>query len=121
MIVFISGILAGIISGMGIGGGVLLIPALVFFAGASQHTAQGANLLFFIPTALTALVIHIRNRHIDFRLALPVIITGLLGAYAGAGLAFYLSDPALKKYFGIFLLIMGIYEILRKPVKQASQ
>jgi uncharacterized protein len=116
MIVFIAGILAGIISGMGIGGGVLLIPALVFFAGASQHTAQGANLLFFIPTAITALVIHITNKRVDFKLAIPVIITGLLGAYAGAGLAFHLSAPVLRKLFGLFLLIMGIYEIFRKRV-----
>jgi len=120
MVVFIAGIIAGIISGMGIGGGVILIPVLVFFAGLTQHSAQGVNLLFFIPTAITALIIHIKNKCIDIKLAVPVIITGLLGAYAGSELAFSLSGPVLKKAFGVFLLFMGIYEIFRKSKIKTS-
>jgi uncharacterized membrane protein YfcA len=114
MVLFLIGLLSGIISGMGIGGGTILIPALVLFVKPEQHIAQSVNLLFFIPTAAIALIIHIRNKQIDFKTALPIIISGLLGAYFGSRIAITLSGVTLKRYFGIFLLLMGIYELLRK-------
>ena len=58
----LTGFLSGIISGMGIGGGTILIPALSLFLNINQHTAQGVNLLFFIPTAIVALFIHKKKR-----------------------------------------------------------
>ena len=76
--------------------------------------AQSVNLLFFIPTAIVALIIHIKNKHIDFKMALPIIISGLIGAYLGSGLAVSMPGNTLRKWFGVFLLVMGIYEILRK-------
>lgn len=111
--IFIIGFLSGIVSGMGIGGGTIMIPALVFFAGASQQIAQSVNLLFFIPTAIIALFIHVKNKNIDFKLAIPIIITGLIGAYFGSHLAVALSGLTLKKWFGFFLLAMGLYELIR--------
>jgi len=108
---------SGIVSGMGIGGGTVLIPALVIFIKPGQHVAQSVNLLFFIPTAIVALVIHIKNKHIDFKMALPIIITGLIGAYFGSKLAISMSGNTLRKWFGAFLLIMGIYEVFRKGKK----
>ena len=77
MVLFLIGVVSGIVSGMGIGGGAILIPALVIFIKPEQHVAQSVNLLFFIPTAIVALIIHIKNKHIDFKMALPIIITGL--------------------------------------------
>ena len=62
LIVILSAIVSGIAGGMGIGGGSLLIPALVFFSEISQHVAQSTNLIFFIPTAISALIIHIKNK-----------------------------------------------------------
>jgi len=114
MVLFLIGLAAGIISGMGIGGGAILIPALVLFVNPGQHVAQSVNLLFFIPTGVTALIIHIRNKMIDFKMAFPIILSGLAGAFLGSRLAVSLSGDALRKYFGIFLLAMGIYEMLRK-------
>jgi hypothetical protein len=70
MLLSLIGFLSGIVSGMGIGGGAILIPALVIFVNPEQHIAQSVNLLFFIPTALMALVIHIRNKRIDLKMAL---------------------------------------------------
>jgi len=112
-LIFIIGFLSGIVSGMGIGGGTIMIPALVFFAGTSQQIAQSVNLLFFIPTAIIALFIHVKNKNIDFKVAIPIIITGLVGAYFGSHLAVALPGLTLKKWFGFFLLAMGLYELFR--------
>ncbi|TYQ17995.1 UNVERIFIED_CONTAM: hypothetical protein Cloal_0391 [Acetivibrio alkalicellulosi] len=114
MILFLIGFIAGIVSGMGIGGGAILIPALIMFVKPPQHIAQSVNLLYFIPTAIVALVIHIKNKRINFKLALPIIIFGLFGAYIGSQLALNLSGPVLRKWFGVFLLAIGINEMLRK-------
>lgn len=121
MILFLIGLISGIISGMGIGGGTILIPALVIFANPDQHVAQSVNLIFFIPTAAIALIVHIRNKRIDFSVAIPIIVFGLLGAYIGSRLAIRLPGPVLKKYFGFFLLILGIYEMLRRDKKKTRE
>ncbi|NLC67619.1 MAG: sulfite exporter TauE/SafE family protein [Clostridiaceae bacterium] len=117
MVLILAGLLSGIISGMGIGGGTILIPALILFMGTGQHTAQSVNLLYFIPTSIVALIIHIKNRMIDFKIAIPIIISGVFGAAAGAWLATSFPGNALKKLFAVFLLAMGIYEMLRNSVK----
>lgn len=121
ILLILIGLISGIISGMGIGGGTILIPALVLFVNPGQHTAQSVNLLFFIPTAIIALIIHIKNRRIDYKMAVPIIITGFLGAFAGSRLAMALPENNLKKWFGIFLLAMGIYEIFSKDKKTHSK
>lgn len=121
MILFLIGLVSGIISGMGIGGGTILIPALVIFANPDQQIAQSANLIFFIPTAVVALIVHIKNKRIDFSVAIPIVIFGLLGAYIGSRLAIRLPGNALKKYFGIFLLILGICEMMRKDRKSPTR
>lgn len=114
VILFLIGLAAGIVSGMGIGGGTILIPALVLFMKPEQHIAQSVNLVFFIPTAVVALIIHIKNKRVDFRMAVPIIIFGLAGAYLGSRLALNLQGADLRRWFGIFLLAMGIYEMVRK-------
>ncbi|NSW91987.1 MAG: sulfite exporter TauE/SafE family protein [Firmicutes bacterium] len=114
MILFFIGLLAGIISGMGIGGGTILIPALVLFIKSEQHVAQSVNLIYFVPTAIIALIIHIKNKKVDFKMALPIIISGIFGAALGSWLAASFSSSALKKLFALFLFIMGIYEMFRK-------
>ncbi|MCX7745923.1 MAG: sulfite exporter TauE/SafE family protein [Clostridia bacterium] len=114
MLLIIIGLASGIISGMGIGGGAILIPALVIFVKPEQHIAQSVNLLFFIPTAIVALIIHIKNKRIDFKVAAPIILFGFIGAFLGSKLAVALSGVSLKKLFGVFLLAMGIYEMFRK-------
>lgn len=108
------GFLSGIISGMGIGGGTLLIPALVFLLGMGQQEAQGINLLYFIPTAVTALFLHKKNGNLETVVLKPLIIYGLLGAAAGAVLAVNIDAGLLKKLFGGFLVIMGISEFFKQ-------
>ena len=118
IILFLTGLAAGIISGMGMGGGAVLIPALVLAADPPQHIAQSVNLLFFIPTAAAALVIHIKNKSIDFSMGIPIIIFGLIGALAGSCLASRMEAGALRRLFGWFLLATSIYEMFRKGGKK---
>lgn len=119
MIVVLIGLAAGIISGMGIGGGAILIPALVFFVKPEQHVAQSVNLLFFIPTAIVALVIHIKHKNVDFKMGVPILLFGIGGAILGSNFALSIDGEILRKIFGVFLLAMGLYEIFgKKRVKK---
>lgn len=114
MLLVIIGLFSGVISGMGIGGGTILIPAMIIFTDLTQHYAQSVNLLSFIPIAITALFTHFKNKNIETTLCLPLIVFGVIGALIGSLLAVNLPSDLLKKLFGIFLLIMGIYEFFWK-------
>ncbi len=113
MVNIIIGFLSGIISGMGIGGGAVLIPALTLIQGISQRTAQGINLAYFIPTAIIAIFVHIKNRNINFRLAATLGLCGVPGAVLGSMFAGSVGDGVLRRMFGGFLLLVGIYEIYK--------
>lgn len=121
IILFLIGLAAGVISGMGMGGGAILIPALVLTVKPEQHIAQSVNLLFFVPTAIIALIVHIRNKRIDFKMAVPIILSGLCGSLAGSWLAVRLAEGHLKKLFGFFLLAMSVHEMLRKGNKHGNE
>lgn len=114
MLIMAIGFVSGIISGMGIGGGTLLIPALVFIVGTKQQIAQSINLIVFIPSAIAALIVHIRKHNIEKGLLFKLAITGCMGAIAGSLIAVNLDSEILKKFFGVFLFIVGIYEITSK-------
>ena len=105
------GFIAGIISGMGIGGGAILIPALTLVFGMTQQNAQMVNLLYFIPTALLAVRVHKKSGNIEKRGLLPLILWGLLGALPGALIAVKIDANYLRKGFAVFLLIAGLYEM----------
>ena len=120
MFIGIIGFLSGIISGMGIGGGAILIPALVLLCGVSQQTAQGINLVYFLPTAIASLIIHIKNKNVEIKTAAVIRISGVIGAIGGTMLAVYLSGEILKKLFASFLFIIGIYEVY-KGIKSKNQ
>ncbi len=114
MILLIAvGFCAGIISGMGIGGGTILIPALTIFMDMEQKTAQSINLIYFIPTAVIALTNHIKNGRIEKSNLKLLIITGIAGAVAGSVIAGYTDSGMLRKLFGGFLTLMGISEIIK--------
>ena len=120
MILFLIGLISGIISGMGIGGGAILIPALYIFIKPEQHILQSVNLIFFIPTAIIALIVHIKNKVVNFRTAIPIVITGFIGVYFGSKVALALPSLILKKWFGVFLLLMGLSELIRKTKKKVK-
>jgi len=113
----ITGFLAGTISGMGIGGGALLIPALGIFFGMGQQSAQSINLLYFIPTAAIAVFTHRKKGNIETKGLLKLVLFGLIGATIGASLAIRIDAEILKRVFGFFLLAMGTIEIFKKKEK----
>lgn len=110
----IIGFFSGIISGMGIGGGTILIPALILFTSLTQQQAQSVNLFTYIPIALIAVITHIKNKNIEKKVWIPLTLTGIIGAYFGAKLAVKLPSNLLKRIFGIFLFIMAIYQFFYK-------
>ena len=111
MFLIFIGFLAGIIGGMGMGGGTILIPALVIFANVKPHIAQSVNLLSSIPMSLFALIIHMRNKNVRLDFIIPLATFGVAGAIFGSIVANYLNSETLKRLFGVFLLAVGIYEI----------
>lgn len=122
MTIILIGLAMGILSGLALGGGTLLVPALVFLAGTEQHVAQGVSLAAFIPTAIVAVYTHSRQGNVKFKLALFLVVGSLLGAVLGANLASQISAHMLKKIFGGFLIVMGCYEYFGKAkVNQAAQ
>lgn len=114
MKLIIIGFLSGIISGMGIGGGTILIPSLVLFSGLSQLEAQGINLLVFIPIAIVAIVTHVKQGNIEFQYSKYMVLGGVISSIIGSLLAMKIPSESLRRYFGIFLLIIGLYEFFKK-------
>jgi len=114
------GLAAGTISGMGIGGGAILIPALTLFLTVGQHEAQHINLLFFLPTAAIALRTHAKNKNIEKKGLLKLTLFGIMGALPAALIAVRLDANGLRKGFAVFLLCMAVYELAKGWKKRKS-
>ena len=111
------GVAMGILLGMGVGGGKLLIPVLVLALGIAQQTAQGTTLAVFLPISLIAIITHIKEKNISYKLAVFLIIGSMVGAFIGAKLAANIETEHLKRIYGGFMLIIGIYEMFSKDPK----
>ena len=111
MIEILIGIVSGIITGTGMGGGTILIALLTLIRGLDQHVAQATNLVFFVPTSIVAIIMNIKNKNVDIRLAFTISFFGIIGAIIGAIIAMNINVQILKKCFGIFLAVIGINEI----------
>jgi len=105
---------AGIISAWGVGGGTLLLLVMTLFLGVDQRTAQGINLLFFLPTAATALLCHWRNGWLDKPTLKRAVPPAVIAALIGAWIATAVDVALLRKPFGIYLLASGVSLILPK-------
>ena len=112
MLEIFTGIVSGIVSGTGMGGGTILILILSSFFGLEQHIAQACNLVFFIPTSIVAIIVSTKQKLVNYKIGIVIIIFGTIGAIAGSKLASIADSLNLKKYFGIFLGFIAIYEIL---------
>ena len=102
---------AGIIGSMGMGGGTILIPALVFLGGMSQHTAQMYNLIVFIPLAVFSLAVHFKNKLIEFK---PALFCALFAASAAVATSFFaqkIDGKILAKTLGAFLILLAVIQI----------
>lgn len=113
----LAGLLTGILSGFGVGGGTLLLVYMTLIAGLDQQLAQGINLLYFLPAALLALPSHAKNGYIEKKALLPVIGAGLACAALGAWAATAVNTDLLRKCFGIFLILIGAWELFKKAKK----
>ena len=105
------GLISGVVSGTGMGGGTILIFLLSYVMRIEQHIAQAANLVFFIPTSIVAIIVNLKNKNIDLKLGIIISIFGILGAIIGANISIHIDVLILKRSFGIFLAIITIHEI----------
>ena len=108
----VAALVCGVLAGRGIGGGTLLMVWMTAVMDMEQRMAQGINLLYFLPTAACALIFHIKNRLICWRVVLPAAITGCLSAAGAALLATAIDASLLRKLFGGFLILVGLTELL---------
>lgn len=104
------GLAAGMFSGLfGIGGGLVMVPAMVFFLGMSQHSAQGTSLgVLVIPVAAVAAFNYYKEGHIDVRFALVIALSFMIGGYFGSKLSLGISKLLLKRVFGVLMLLMAL-------------
>ena len=111
MLEFFTGLVSGAFSGTGMGGGTILILILSVFMGIDQHIAQATNLVFFVPTSVTAIITTIKEKLINWKIGIPVAIAGIGGAIIGAKISVNMEVNYLKRYFGFFLMLITLYEI----------
>ena len=99
------GLAAGVLGGMvGVGGGLIVVPALVFFFGFSQHEAQGTSLgLLVLPVALLGMLNYYKQGYVDFKVVGLLAVSFLIGSYFGSKWAITLPQETIKKYFALLL------------------
>lgn len=116
LILIAIGITAGILSGfVGIGGGLLIVPALVFFLGMSQFEAQGTSLAMMLPPiGILAVMNYAKSGNLNWKYALILAIVFIIGGYIGSKLSLSLSPHIVKKIFGFLMLIAAFKLIFSK-------
>lgn len=114
LIKLLAGTVTGILTGFGIGGGTLLILYLTMFCNVSQINAQGINLIYFLPTAGSALITHIKSRRVVIRAVILAGASGVLAAILASFVASGIDMTLLRRIFGGFLIIVGISELFAK-------
>ena len=109
------GVFAGAISGLiGIGGGIIIVPCLIYIFGFSQHAAQGTTLAMLIPPiGILAALTYYKQGHVNFPVAGLICVGFVLGGYIGAKVAVGFSEVVLRKVFGACLLVIAGYMIIK--------
>ena len=116
IIVIIS--VLGFLSGLGVGGGSLLILWLTLMLGMDQETARSINLMFFIPSALVACLFRWKQGRLDIKKVLPAIIAGSIASGLFTFLSRDMDTTMLRKLFGGLLIVTGLRELLYRPKKR---
>lgn len=110
MIEIFTGVISGIVSGLGMGGGTILILFLSLFLDIEQHIAQATNVIFFVPTAITAILVNLKQRNINLKIGIPICLWGVIGAFIGAIISMQMNMKTLRKFFGGFIILIAIYQ-----------
>ena len=113
--------LTGIFASLGLGGGMVLIMYLTIFAGVDQLSAQGINLIFFLPIAVISLILHTKNKLVEWKRIMPAIFTGLVTVIIFSIIANKIDTTYLEKGFAIFLIIAGVFTLFSKRVPKKRQ
>ena len=101
-----SGILGGMV---GVGGGIIIVPALVYFLGFSQHTAQGTSLgLIMLPVGIFGVMQYYKQGHVDLKVVGILAVGFLTGSYFGSKIALSLSQESIKKLFAVLMIIIAV-------------
>jgi hypothetical protein len=116
LLLVIIGLTAGVFSGtFGVGGAIIVIPALIFFLGLSQHQAQGTSLAFMIPpVTLMAALNYSKNGYVNWKFALILAVMFVVGTYFGSMISFSIPDKILRKMFGGLLMLVALKIIFSK-------
>ncbi len=114
------GILSGLVGGMGMGGGAILVPGLVYLLGVEQHLAQGISLMTFLPMSAAALIVHWRAGNLKMTGVWPLILGSAAGAVGGSMAASSLPSEWMTRLFGLFLLAFGTYELLIRSAPESE-
>ena len=108
----LSGVVGGVLGGMGFGGGTLLIPILTFLLDVPYYLAVWVNLVVFLPTAIIALYMHAKSGLVDWRTVGYLLFPAFLGVAVGSFLAGRLAERVLRRVFGSFLIAIGSISII---------
>jgi uncharacterized membrane protein YfcA len=114
VIAFVIGAATGVLSGWGVGGGTLLLLYLTAVADVPQTQAQGTNLIYFLPCSAAALWTYVKTGMVEKRAFFPAAVAGCLCTLPAAWLASALDGALLKRFFGAFLIAVGLLELLRR-------
>ena len=122
IIAHVAGLLSGIIGGMGLGGGAVLLIYLAVFKDLPQLTAQGINLIFFIPIGLLAVIIYSFKKQIVWKKTLLLALGGAAGAFLGMGIVKLIGSDLTGKIFAVLLIFLGLKEVFSKsPLKKDNK
>lgn len=117
----LAGIASGILGSLGLGGGSVLILYLTIFLHMEQAQAQGINLVFFVPCAIVAVILHSKSHMIEWKAWLPAAALGVGGAVFGSWLAGVIEPNLLRKLFGGVLVVCGLQEVFHKNKDKAKK
>ena len=115
----IIGFATGILASMGLGGGFILVVWLTLFENVGQKAAQGINVLFFLPIAFIALILHLKNHLVNKTLVKKMMLGGIIGAVIGTLGSNVIANDLLRKLFALFLIAFGLRELF-SPNKAAD-
>lgn len=114
--IFLSGVLAGVMSGLAMGGGVILIAILTYITTYSQASLQSVNLIYYIPTAIFSAYIYAKEKNVDFKIVAKIVLWGIVPTIICAIIANKISTEVLQKMFACYLIIVG-FNVFKTSLK----